>query len=166
MENSQLSRRNFLRNVGGLVAVASLPFLSGCEHTEQEYSQILHEDAKVVQTVYTPSRHGSGTTVNFNSDDEGNINPGFGVTSIDIPEKYAVVFKCQHGKFIVEGTDSQHKALWKRMNEGDIVDVTYKEVYQTRYNNQDGKKNILEKRLIDYDFIDAQPKSSSKAEKE
>jgi hypothetical protein len=49
--------------------------------------------------------------------------------SIDIPSKYAVIFRCQHGKFIVEGTDDRHKDLWQRMKKGEQVTVSYYEVY-------------------------------------
>jgi len=165
MEN-QYSRRNFFRRAGGLIAaVSTLSLLSGCEHTVEEYSDVLHEDARVIQPIYIPSQHGSGSTISFHSDGEGNLNPGLGVTSIDINEKYGVVFECKHGNFVVEGEGDKYKKLWKRMRKDETVDITYKEVYQIRYTTENGQRKVLEKRLKDYWFIDAQPKGKIQAEK-
>ena len=105
-----------------------------------------------------PSSHGSSTTVQFNTDSDGNLTPGFGVGSIDIPEKYGVVFECSHGNFVVHGNDQRHKELWQRMRKDSLVDVTYKEVYTVKFITENGERKILEKKLKDYWFIDAQPK--------
>lgn len=139
---------------GGCDFIRSLP------ETRTEYSDILHEDAKVVDVVYTPSRHGSGVGPSFGMTSEGDAAIGIAITSVSIPQKYAVVFKCQHGKFISEGEDKRHKDLWERLQEGQDVDVTYKEIYEATYIdiNKDGKKELRERKLIKYDFLDAQPK--------
>ena len=130
----------------------------GCSSREEktELSDVLHEDALVVETVYTHSRHDSGSSVGMDLD----LNISFHTTSINIPEKYAVVFKCQHGKFIVEGTDAEHKRLWEKLVEGQKVDVTYREIYKTIYNDKDGdgKKDLVERILVNYDFLGAEPK--------
>ncbi|VVB82649.1 Uncharacterised protein [uncultured archaeon] len=128
---------------------AGLISLAGCREYRIEYSPVLHEDAKVVDVVYT---------MNYNMDD-GSNSPGIAVVSMNIPEKYAVVFKSQHGKFIVEGEDERHKNLWSRMQEGEKVDVTYKEKYESVYDdtNKDGTNELVERRLVKYDFLDAQP---------
>lgn len=134
--------------------------LTGCEQTKTELSDILHEDAIVSDVVYSPSNHGSGVGPTFNIGAEDTPGVGLAVTSVSIPEKYAVVFKCKHGKFIVEGTDNEHKKLWERLEQGQEVDVTYREFYRCTYDDidKDGKKELINKELIDYDFLDAQPK--------
>lgn len=86
-------------------------FLAGCQEVRREYSDTLHEDAMIVETVYTPSRHDSkvGLTA-FNAgltgvDYSGNfgirLGGGLQISSVTVPEKFAVVFKCQHGQFII-----------------------------------------------------------------
>ena len=132
--------------------------LTGCKETKTELSDILHEDAVVSETVYSPSRHGSDISPTYDLTGDGGV--GFAITSVSIPEKYAVVFKCQHGKFIVEGTDKAHRDLWQRLEEGKKVDVSYKEIYKAVYDDVDGdgEKDLLSRDLVDRDFLDAQPK--------
>lgn len=137
--------------------------LTGCKETKIELSDILHEDAIVSDVVYTPSRHGSGGGMGPTIDITGDGGIGVAMTSVSvhIPEKYAVVFKCQHGKFIVGGTDKQHRDIWERFSEGQNVDISYREVFKSVYDDidGDGKDDLLERKLIDYDFLDAQPKN-------
>lgn len=85
-------------------------------------SPLLRESALVVETVYQPSQHGTGVG-------------------------YAVVFRCQHGKFVVEGEGGKYRALWEKLAEGDSVTVLYHEVYRE---HDDGRRE-----LVDHDFIDA-----------
>ncbi len=138
-----------------LAIALSFNLFTGCNFREErtELSSILHEPATISETVYSPSIHGSGVgpTIDFN----GNV--GIAITSVNIPEKYAVVFKCQHGKFIIEGSNKKYKDLWERLNEGDSVRVNYREMYRSAYQdtNNDGKKDLLSKKLIDYDFLEA-----------
>ncbi len=136
--------------------------LTGCKEIKTELSDILHEDATVSDVVYIPSRHGSGSGIGPTFDMTGDGGIGVAVTNVDvhIPEKYAVVFKCQHGKFIVEGTDKPHKSLWEKLSEGQEVDVSYREVYKSVYDDVDGdgEKDLVSRALIKYDFLDAKPK--------
>ena len=126
---------------GFWISVVMLTCIVGCE--ERRYSDTLTESATVVDVVYTPSSHGEGIspTVNFC---DGSLGVAF--TSIDVPAVYAVVFECQHGKFIVQSKD-----LWERMTEGLVVTVSYREVYMV-----DDKQGT--RRLIDYDFLGAEPR--------
>lgn len=156
------SIHNFFKGSGLSYTLAlGLSLFSGCRETKIEYSPVLYEDATVVDVVYVPSRHGSGAGPTFAMDFDGNPSMGIAVTSVEIDENYAVVFKCQHGKFISEGSDERHKDLWKRMAEEMEVDVTYKEIYRVVYDDidKDGKKEVIEKVLTGRDFLDAQPKT-------
>ena len=111
-----------------------------CDLPKTEYSKELSEPAIVCETVYTPATHGDafGPTISLS----GKI--GFASVDVDTEETFAVVFKCQHGKFIVKRRD-----IWKKVKDGDKVIVKYKEVY----NIVEGKTPVL----VDYDFIDAVP---------
>ena len=124
-----------------LILIAVLIF-TAC--TETQYSEVLHENATVDETIFSPSQHGTsvGPVMSMN----GNIH--MAVTSTHVPEVYGIVFHCQHGKFIVKGTDQFHKTLWSRLQRGDSVTVDYKEIYEV-------DKEAKTCRLIDFKFIDA-----------
>lgn len=130
--------------------------ISACTYQEskEEYSPNLTETATVVDLVYTPRRHGSGDGVGLTTG--GDL--AFTSTSVTVPERYAVVFQCQHGKFIIENDQEQTKALWNRLKEGQEVTVTYREVYRLTYMVKDGQRTPLHRELKDYDFINATPK--------
>ncbi len=110
----------------------------GCDLPRTEYSKDLEEPATVCETVYTPATHGEsfGPTISLS----GKI--GFASVDVDTQESFAVVFKCQHGKFIVKRKD-----IWEKLKSGDNVTVKYREVYRV----VEGSKPVL----TDYDFIDA-----------
>lgn len=116
-------------------------FLVGCIPT-REYSQPMTETAVVDDVIFAPRNHGSGA--GFGMSMSGNIV--MTTTSVTIPAKWAVVFRCQHGKFIIQGTRREHEALWKKMTRGQQVVVTYREVYEVSNGTR---------RLIDFDFLDA-----------
>jgi hypothetical protein len=151
----------------------SLTFLIGCIRTETEYSDVLHERAVVVTLIYSPSEHKTeltntaysiGNNDMIGTDYSGNTGIRIGkncqITSTTIPEKYGVVFQCQHGTFTVEGSDQKYKVLHDKLNGSvrDTVDILYKEMYSVTYEdkNKDGKDEITSKVLQGLDFIDAQ----------
>lgn len=151
--------------------------MSGCDRRENrtEISDTLHEDAVVVTRIYTPSRHNTEVglrAINIDGDGAGSIgidfsgNTGIGIggglqiSSSTVPEKYGAVFKCKHGIFTSQGSDKRHKNLYDKLQGVQEVDVSYNEIYLSTYEdrNGDGKKELIERKLIDYDFIDAQLK--------
>ncbi len=157
--------RKTLRNIlTGALAVATAGCTENSEYnfTKEESSEILNEPAVVSEVVYNPSKHGSGMgpTISLS----GKVGMAF--TSVTIPEKYAVVFKCQHGKFIIEGEDQRHKDLWGRFDQGDSVRVSYKEMYQSEYHHFPSKSqkqdSLVKRTLVDFDFIDAKPLRETK----
>ena len=145
-----------------LVASLILVGLSGCVETHQEASEILHEEATIVEVVYTPSRH--DTSVGLTGVKMGSIGMDYGgnmgvriggdlqVNSVKVPEKFAVVFRCKHGKFII-----QRKEIYEKFKlcTGSGVDVTYLEIYDTTYGKKNGKREVMKRVLVDYDFLDA-----------
>jgi len=112
-----------------------------CEQVQ--FSEVMTEQGCVEQTIFTPSSHGTGVGPSFHN---GEI--GLAITSIDVPEIYAVVFHCQHGKFVIQGGSEKYKVLWSKLKSGDLVTISYREVYMV-----DLKAKT--KRLIKYDFMDA-----------
>lgn len=68
-------------------------------------------------------------------------------TSTSIPARYAVVFRCEHGKFIIDGSNGE--SLYKRFSAGDHVTVRYREVFEV-----DADKRVL----VDLDFLGAEPR--------
>jgi hypothetical protein len=169
---------------GGLVAST----FTGCQTIQREYSNVLHEDAVVVTKIHTPSHHepdlqykvmdvGDNLAItadgevrykagdNFSIGTDGdlgiNIGNNFVLTSSDVPEQYGAVFRCKHGSFTSQGSDQRHKDLYNKLQENQKVDVTYREIYRATYGkdvDKDGEKDLIERVLISYDFLNANPK--------
>ena len=150
----------------GLLAITLAGCGDGTEIKEEE-SPILYEDATVADVVYSPPRHGEDSGVNptVHMDGEGNLKVGLSPfhVKVDLPPVYAIVFRCAHGKFISQGADQRHKSLWEKLKEGEEVTVSYKELYKSTYRDidDDGKKDLVERKLSGYDFLDAQPKAQA-----
>ncbi len=134
----------------------------GCTKTKQESSAILFEEATIVDVIYTPSTHDTklGLTmmklgpvgIGFDGNTGIRMGGGLQVSSVNVPEKFDVIFKCQHGKFIVNGKERYDKF---EKHIGKTVIVNYREIYKTTYQEKDGKDSIIERVLMSYDFIDA-----------
>ena len=145
-------------SVGFLAAV-----LVGCDGTvsEEKLSPELTEGATVVDLVYNPSNHGSDVNPSLHMTEDGGVGLGFTFTEVDIPEKYAVVFQCQHGKFIIQDDQPKVKELWSRLKLGQRVTVRYKEVYQDDYAvkttwwGKELTRVLVARKLLKYHFIDA-----------
>ena len=142
----------------GTLSLSGIGCSSFNERTARETSDTLYEDAIVYAKVDPPSRHGSGAGPSIDITDEGIL--GVALVNVDIPKKYAIVFKCEHGKFMVWGTGSKHKELWERFNEGDSVTVSYKEIYRSTYKDTDGdgKRELINRSLVGNYLLDAQLK--------
>lgn len=136
--------------------------LYGCKEVVRESSEVLHENAFVVETIYTPSRHNLELGITalkagpVGMDLSGDLGIGIGgglqISSTTIPEKFATVFKCKHGKFIVSRREVYEKF---KGQDGKEVDVAYREIYKTTYDTVDGQKKVIDRTLVDYHFIDA-----------
>lgn len=122
-----------------VIAILIGLFLMGCGPVTEQ-SKVLKEKVRVVALVYNPGVHDSsvGPTINFN----GGV--GIGISSIDVPPYWAVVFECQHGRFIVED-----KALWKAVYQDSVYTCLYTEIYKTEYKND----VVISRVLVKYDFL-------------
>ena len=127
--------------------------LNGCNlnYSKQEQSEILYEKGKVITTLYNKKHSDSDIGVGITTGGDFAVTS----TSVTIPETWGVVFRCEHGnKFPIMGKDEKYKKLWEILDEGDSVRISYRENYNVKY---DGKtKEIINKELTDYDFIDAE----------
>ncbi len=134
------------------LAISGSLIFSGCkEQTKYENSEILYEKGKVITTLYSKKHSDSNVGVGMTTG--GNL--AVTSTSITIPERWRVVFRCEHkNKFPIMGEDEKYKRLWEKLDEGDSVDIAYKEIYKIKYDRK--TKQVINKELIDYDFIDAE----------
>jgi hypothetical protein len=137
-----------------IIACVLLFFLASCTntnstHTAKEYSEILIEKGTVEDLVFTPKNHGDDLSPGMTM--SGKLTVSF--TSIDIPEKYAVVFKCHdHGvKFVIQDNQEKAKEMWNRLKRDQEVTIYYKNVYEVTYQND----SVTERKLIDLEFVDA-----------
>lgn len=114
--------------------------LCGCGET---FTKDATEPATVVDVVYTPSNHGSGLGLDMTG------KGGISLVEVDVAEKYAVVFECQHGKFIVQGEKGSNAyKQWTKLKTGQNVIVSYQEKYE---------KDDEKVKLVGYHFLDASP---------
>lgn len=133
------------------IIILATGLLTGCQETKIEYSKTFTETAVVLDLVYTPSRHGSDIAPTIGLTGEGDMSFGITPISIDIPEVYAIVFKCEHGKFIINCDTPERLKIWQKLEEKQKVVVMYREKYRTIY--EDGR--IISRSLEKYDFLDA-----------
>ena len=126
-----------------LLAITALLTLFACADIRIETSDILTEQGKVELLVFSKGFHDSDVDVGMNFDGDLTFTP----RSISVPDRYGVVFSCEHGnKFYI-----QSRELFDTLTQGQKVTIYYKEIYRCRYED-----NVLKERvLIDYDFLDA-----------
>lgn len=124
-----------------LVLVLGCVVLS-CDQVRRFNGPELTEPAEVYDACYVPAGHGSGTAIGYNFGEKGGVT--FTPIDVHIPARYAVVFKCQHGKFIIVG--KRGEALYKKFSKGDEVIIHYCEVFEVKK----GKTNA-----VDLHFLDA-----------
>ena len=78
-------------------------------------------------------------------------------STVVVEDQFAVVFECDHKvKFIIESLGKESKAglLWKKLKQGDTVDIRYKEVIKVIPTPE---KISETRKVIRYEFIDADP---------
>lgn len=128
-----------------LFALAIAVICSGC--TKHKNGPELQESAEIYETCFTPAGHGQ-TSGGMGMTYKGKMTYRF-PQSINIPAVYAVVFKCQHGKFVIDG--KRGESLYSRFSKGDKVTV----VYCDKIDVKDGVEQA-----VGMHFIDAIPLSS------
>lgn len=130
-----------------LIIILVLLLLCGC--AERRNGPELREEGLVQETCYVPAGHGRGTGLGYNFVGKGGMT--MVSTRINIPERYAVVFKCQHGAFAIDG--DRGKALYAKLKKGDPVTIRYCEELVV-----DGSvTNVADLHFIDADVKKEQP---------
>lgn len=127
----------------GLVAAV----LTGCKDIKTELSDRLHDEAIV-------EKHTAPEKGQFNwGIAAGNISAA---VILDAGEYPHIIFQGKKTRFKFVG-DTE---LFRRFNAQDATYVTYREVYSLTYDDldSDGKKEVINKVLMDYTFLDAQLK--------
>jgi hypothetical protein len=153
-----------------LIICGILVTLVGCgDDIRTENSEVMKETAIVLELICTPATRkeviepsfvGSGM-IGFGPSGVGlRVGSGVQISSVGNPAEYAVVFRCQHGEFIVQRKDTYDKFKDCR---GDTVEVSYQEVYRVTYGQKDHKSPpiAVERVLVKYHFIDAKLKKSN-----
>ena len=122
--------------------------------TEWEWTPLHQEEAKVLDTIYIPGTSGhTNGSMGFSTSGDLVFTGGESVTTYD---KYAIVFECQHGKFVIEdsGKGSRAHGLWMKLNRNDTCIVDYKMVNLiTKY-----KDKPPTRQFVKFHFIDANRK--------
>ena len=134
-------KKNVCRIVA-LVAVVSVPLLVlGC--VERKNGPELTEQGEVYDTCFVPFGHGSTTAVGYNTGKGGGVT----ITPINmiIPERFAIVFRCQHGKFVIDG--DRGRELYKKLSKGDLVTIRYCEELEV----DEGQTNAVDLHFLGAD---------------
>lgn len=125
----------------GLIAMM---LLTGCRSTEIRYSDVLKEKVRVRDLLFTPAMHGDAIGPTFGMSMSGNATMGIAVTSVDVEEKYNIVFECQHGSFVIPRAD-----LWKKLHKDSTYTCLYREEYLVYLTDDHPDSSSLR----DYDFL-------------
>ena len=152
-----------------ITLLSIVAFLSSCEDVREESSNVMNEKATVVTLIYSPSEHHTDITptafshgdlvgTDYNGNSGIRLSKNLQITSTTIPEKYGVVFQCQHGTITVEGSDQKYRILSQKLQGsiGDTVSILYKEQYSVTYEKKDGLTREIRRVLRKLDFVDAQ----------
>jgi hypothetical protein len=127
-----------------------------------ETSETLYESAIVREKKYIPS----STTINcYPEMDGGGINCGLDTD----PEEYCVKIESEGlkiksegrcGLFEICGEEGNEKSLYEKLQEGQNIDVFYKNVYRSKYEDiyGDGTKDLVSRILLGCEFVDAKEK--------
>ncbi len=122
--------------------------LTGCKNVKIEYSAQMEEKGVVNDVIFTPSSHTTTLTPGMDFDGNSTLH----ITSSSVPEKFSVIFFCEHKvKFVIQGSDEFHRELWKKLRRDQAVTIVYREVYRVTYEHGE----MLTRELVDYDFLDA-----------
>lgn len=140
--------------------LTGLSILAACNPeyiTKRELSDLMQENGRVIDTLYSQEHRKSDLDIGMTSGGDLAFTP----RSIRIPETWGVVFRCDRGnKFAIQGSEPKYKTLWEKMDPGMEVIIDYKEIRDNKYKdtNGDGVRDLVSSIVIDYDFIDANPK--------
>jgi hypothetical protein len=121
-----------------LLAVLLSLVLSGCGTFTD--SEVLEEQAEVIQLSYVPSQTsdvgGIAPSVNFS---DGSIGMGLVMASSTSPEVWAVVLRCENHN---QTFALKSKELYNKVKAGDKVTLRYVEHYFTPDDHKDKRETV------------------------
>jgi hypothetical protein len=128
----------------------------GCSEYRTEYSDLLHEDA-IVTYKSDASQHSTLNAYPTEGTGGVGIPMGGGISIIPGYQESGpeVIIESEDKTFVEHNPD-----LCNKLEQGQKVDVSYQEVYRAFYKdtNDDKEKELVKRKLIDYKFLDANPK--------
>jgi hypothetical protein len=124
-----------------ITALMITGLLAACYKTET--SATLTEPGRIEQMTWTPSNSGSGAGIGV---DPSSGNAVVVSTSVYLPEKYAIVISCLHGKFSLNPDGENARRIFAHFKQGDSITIHYTEVYHRRGDQRE---------LYKLDFLDA-----------
>lgn len=146
-----------------LMAGLALIPLTGCEESrivfkrefKRELSDIIYEQAVVTSKKHSPEEDYTylGIAVGNSIND---LPTGLGLAAaMHQDEKNYITFTGQKVTF-----DINNKEIFNRFELNDPAEISYKEIYSATYEDldNDGEKDLVEKTLEGYKFLDAKPK--------
>lgn len=104
----------------------------------------LIEDAVVEDVIYTPAFHGQISGSGFSSSGDVSFSSG----SVKAPPSYSIIFRCEHGRFVIDGSSTRNAKIFALAKPGQKMQIEYRELLK-----KDKGGNVV----IGYDFIDARP---------
>jgi hypothetical protein len=110
-----------------------------CSCVQYQDGPVKTESGIVYDTCYVPSGHGSDIAVGITGNGQVSITP----IDLNIPARWAVVFQCEHGKFVIDGARGEH--CYQRLQRGDKVTIKYCD----RFAVSSGKTNAVGMHFID-----------------
>ena len=102
----------------------------------------IQECGMVERTTFSPGYH----SVHLTDDSDGKLK----IVHSDVPPVYGVLFKCQHGTFVVTGSSYKYKVMYHTLSYGDPVLIRSNAVFQVDYSDPDVKN------FQRYEFITAE----------
>lgn len=107
-----------------------------------EYSEPMTEIGEVYESVFLPDgfSHHLASGFSFGQGGGTTLTP----INVNIPARYAVVFKWRHGKFVIDDDNAQ--SLYENLDRGDKVLISYREIKH----KVKGKMTV-----VGYDFLEA-----------
>jgi hypothetical protein len=108
------------------LSLVALCALAGC--VDVSFGPELTEPGRVEETHFVPGQSGTSTGISSS----GHVVIG----DISTDPVWATVFECQHGKFVIQGSDERARQLWAKLKPGDAVEIRYVE----RFESTDGYK--------------------------
>lgn len=154
-----------------LLIIGMVGITVACSEMKKEYSDVKHEDGIVTEWKYTPEHSDMNTspTMVKVGDNLGIGTRGIGMNAGGMTfspgyfsDEYRVTIESKDKTYFEHGDKEIYKNLYNKLEKGQKVDVSYKEVYNAFYKdiNKDGKKELVKKIKIGKEFVDANPKDT------